>query len=905
MKNIAFLILTFLTSILFQSEIFAQCTISASSPSATNDSCFTPYDQVANPFTDNDVLKAVQLRNGNILLAGRFKKFDDQGAHFVCQISQAGSLQPFFKSTQDFRYYEFSGNNPIVSVIEEQQDQKILLGGTFDSVRNNLVRSICRVLPNGDLDTTFQSRGFVNISVAGAFTGSVNAIQLQQDGKIMVCGTFNRYGTTSVNSICRLYSNGQLDTTFKSPIPLSQPMFGGIAKIALQPDGKIVICGSFDFYSHAPAQVRASLFTRLNSNGDIDVSFNHLKPNFASRNVGIYDFDLQGDGKIIVGAWCDLNSPGAFLDQICRLNINGSRDVTFNSNGTLPINAAQPTFLRLQTDQKILVVSVNTNAAGYQQLVTRYKSNGTYDTSYHSFSWVYNVSFRFPINTSLLLRNDKLFLTGQLFDDAYTGKFMLLGPDGDRDTTLNTKNAGFKTLPDGAFSQQPSLMPAISLGADESIFIGGDFTTNNGLRLGRIVKLDTCGRILKSFNTNGFGFQNGYAGSGEVTTVRDIIGRSDGKLLVFGYFSTYNGSFISKNHTRLNADGSIDAQYDANLRTYSFLGTGYYSPILFADQRFSIIHTRFVGADLHSSITRFSAEGLQDITFNPTLKYALGTIYKQATLAGNSTIIGGNFSQYDFINRSNICKLNTDATIDLNFLVGAGFKYQGYGHFASVYELGVQVDGKILVGGLFDEYNGRPIKGLVCRLLANGQIDNTFAPTDSVGMRAPFIPLPSGEVLLTRQLGNSPTARYVILRVKRDGKIDSTFDCGEGFNDAITSMKLQPDGHVIVSGYFTKYRSKLENGLTRIIVNNIPSINTAHVQIKNNREIISFPNPAVSAFMLTSIDRPVEVLLYDLNGRLVRRHFVSSTVGFDLNGIGKGLYFWIGKPGRGVISVDR
>nr|MCS5583661.1 hypothetical protein [Pseudomonadales bacterium] len=86
---------------------------------------------------------------------------------------------------------------------------------------------------------------------------------------------------------------------------------------------------------------------------------------------------------------------------------------------------------------------------------------------------------------------------------------------------------------------------------DEKFIIGGEFTNVNGLNRSRIARLNADGQIDGSYNLG-----NGFDGP-----VRVIKIDADGKALVAGYFKTFNG--VSRNGiSRLNADGVLDETFN-------------------------------------------------------------------------------------------------------------------------------------------------------------------------------------------------------------------------------------------------------------------------------------------------------------------------------------------------------
>ena len=71
--------------------------------------------------------------------------------------------------------------------------------------------------------------------------GSVLAIDLQSDNKILIGGSFTEINGVARNRVARLNSDGSLDLSFN-------PSDGAdvtVWDLALQPDGKILIGGGF------------------------------------------------------------------------------------------------------------------------------------------------------------------------------------------------------------------------------------------------------------------------------------------------------------------------------------------------------------------------------------------------------------------------------------------------------------------------------------------------------------------------------------------------------------------------------------------------------------------------------------------------------------------------------------
>ena len=90
-------------------------------------------------------------------------------------------------------------------------------------------------------------------------------------------------------------------------------------------------------------------------------------------------------------------------------------------------------------------------------------------------------------------------------------------------------------------------------------------------------------------------------------------------------------------------------------------------------------------------------------------------------------IAGGSFNEYNGdATGQDIARLNPDGTLDETFVTGTGFFSGGYG---TVYALAAQDDGKIIVGGHFTEYNSDFVYN-IARLNPDGTLDETFVTGD-------------------------------------------------------------------------------------------------------------------------------------------------------------------------------
>ena len=95
---------------------------------------------------------------------------------------------------------------------------------------------------SGSVDLTFDAG-----VIGGGASTDVPKVTLQPDGKVLIGGTFLTVGGMMRNSIARLNPDGSVDTTFNANI-----LAPGVFAIAVQPDGKILIGGFFSIASGTP-----------------------------------------------------------------------------------------------------------------------------------------------------------------------------------------------------------------------------------------------------------------------------------------------------------------------------------------------------------------------------------------------------------------------------------------------------------------------------------------------------------------------------------------------------------------------------------------------------------------------------------------------------------------------------
>lgn len=150
--------------------------------------------------------------------------------------------------------------------------------------------------------------------------------------------------------------------------------------------------------------------------------------------------------------------------------------------------------------------------------------------------------------------------------------------------------------------------------------------------------------------------QSPAAGNGTIT---DAIQQADGKLILVGAFSTFNGAAANR-IVRINLDGSVDQTFkpglgaDNNISSITYNATT--NKILIAGS-----FTSYDGA-AKRGVAMLNADGSLDNTFNFGA-IANGVANYAVQLNNGKIIVSGNFKTYNTVIRQGFMILNPDASL--------------------------------------------------------------------------------------------------------------------------------------------------------------------------------------------------------------------------------------------------
>lgn len=298
----------------------------------------------------NGIVNKIDIQsNGKIILSGDFQLFNTQSKKRIVRLESNGNIDNTFQSG--------IGVEGPVRASALQSDDKLIIGGLFNSYNTSTIKNLVRLNSNGTVDSTFNTGIGPNNEITEIF--------IQRDGKIIISGFFSKYNNVSFIGFVRLNSNGSIDTSFAlgTGTNLSPECF------AQQSNGSLLIGGAFLRYKG----VNVSKLFRTDLNGNLDTTFK--AGNIAGTVQEV--LTLPNDQVIIAGSFTAIN--GFFANRIARLFPNGRLDTSFHASV-----AGRIRDMHLQKDGKIIIAGDFTTVNGVTvQRLARLNPDGTLDNTFY------------------------------------------------------------------------------------------------------------------------------------------------------------------------------------------------------------------------------------------------------------------------------------------------------------------------------------------------------------------------------------------------------------------------------------------------------------------------------------------------------------------------------------------
>ncbi len=277
-------------------------------PDGTLDAAFDPNA------SDRLFTMALQA-DGKILIAGDFTSVGGQPRTYMAR------LDPTTGSPDSFN----PNSNGRVRAIAIQADGRILAGGEFENIGGESREHMARLDPvTGGADSFDPNvKGLVP-----PFEPEVYAVAVQADGKILVGGYFFGIGGQAREGIARLDPSTGLADSF-DPNP-----HGIIDSIAVQADGRILLGGSFfQFFPLGGPAIARNRMARVEIDGRIDRTLNLNLLSAVGHADTVSAVAVQPDSKILIGGTFT-TVLGVPRNRIARLNTDGTLDTAFDPNAS-------------------------------------------------------------------------------------------------------------------------------------------------------------------------------------------------------------------------------------------------------------------------------------------------------------------------------------------------------------------------------------------------------------------------------------------------------------------------------------------------------------------------------------------------------------------------------------------
>lgn len=430
-----------------------------------------------------------------------------------------------------------------------------------------------------------------------------------------------------------------------------------------------------------------------------------------------------------------------------------------------------------QADGKRLLTGYysRVNNAAYPSMLLRLDANGATDAA-----------FAANVGAATNVYRIKGFANGQYLLGAQGGSItaggltrtevMKLNVDGTADASFDS-GTGPEYAGSDPYGNDYTAQP------DNKVLVTGYFTAYNGVAANGIVRLNANGTVDTGFNTGtGLGL---VAGSNSYQNGNTVAVQADGKILVGGSFTAFNGS-AAPGLVRLLATGGVDASFNAPFNNASEVTAVIVQP----DGKLLVTGYLTLATGGAPSLVRLNTNGTLDTSFNSAYSDLYGSGFGDPSVVlqpdGKLLVCG-----YSTAGTLQAARLNANGSVDASFYAPTAFN--------DVYTLGVQPNGTVLVGGT-SFYSTGTEQPLV-RLTATGALDAAFAPKlQTAGSLLAAVRQPDGRLLLAGNVTEyNGVAVHQVLRVSAAGVLDAAFGAATtSLPSAATSLALQPDGKVLV-----------------------------------------------------------------------------------------------------------
>jgi uncharacterized delta-60 repeat protein len=665
-------------------------------------------------------------------------------------------------------------------------DGKFLLAGD-----SNGTISLIRLTTSGTLDTTFgiDNTGITNINLSKIPSDVVINLALQSDGKILLCGE-----TDKKHFLARFTADGIIDKTF------------GVDKTGY-------IIGGLNILS-----------TPSTNTPSTNISTSTSKPTTSiGRNVTVL-----ADDKILLCGEIYGQIYGYFL---AKYDKDGLLDPTFgpNSTGYIYDNNSFGALTLLFNENKIYlagnllenpaIMSFNMDGT----INTTFANNGIFSTNNTT------TNIKGTIREIKLTSDKKIVACGYSYvglNTSYNQNLFVakLDINGQLDNTFGADKTGY-ILTDLSSLGTNEYIWNLDIDASNRILIGGNIQRTSSGQDFLVARYNSNGLLDTTFALDGYLIRDFNNKNDQVRSIKVL---SDGKIMIAGY-ATFNSTIYGTIYpninfvlSRYNSNGQIDTTFGTSgistievTKTNNFINIDrcYDNKILISGN-----------LNLNFSLFKYNNDFTIDNTFGSN-----GLIindFGNREAVNDSAIRNNNYFLLGTSNSINIilAKYNLDGNLDTSFggSLNQGFISKSVGTANVGTSFGFLSDNSIIIGGICDDF---------CTLIKyskEGIIDNKFG-TNGV-LTTPFNARISQESATTLGITSSPLPLYefklivldddsiifvttsndkiTVVKYLSTGILDKSFGSNGllVFNKisnihVIRRIKILPDGKILISGF--------------------------------------------------------------------------------------------------------
>jgi uncharacterized delta-60 repeat protein len=335
-------------------------------------------------------------------------------------------------------------------------------------------------------------------------------------------------------------------------------------------------------------------------------------------------------------------------------------------------------------------------------------------------------------------------------------------------------------------------------------YIGGKFRSYDGISRGGIARLRDDGTLDFAFDPFG------AAPTGSFVRAIAPISDGSGKILVGGDFATFADQTVN-GLTRLLPDGAVDQTFGVVLPT----GSAVQAIVVQTNPASADFNSAYIGGTAIQGglMRKLDASGTPSSTFAPAFDGPVQAIHIQSD---GKLLVGGSFTSVDGQTRNRIARLNADGSLDSGFLPSGG------GVDLEVHALAVDTSGRVYVGGEFNQIGQFPANRLL-RLSPDGSLDASYDIGTGPGyatQQPPFVHAltlqPDGKLLVGGGFDRWDGApRGNLVRLLESGQVDAAFGANAG--NVVLAIALQPvQGKIVVGGDFLQMNGEAYDRLARL-----------------------------------------------------------------------------------------